>query len=172
MKSIETERLILRNFKEEDYDDLFELLSQRKDDLFEAYPGITFENGREHLKYRLGNDEFVAISLKSENKIIGNICLGKRNFNTLEIGYIVNKRYQRKGYAKEAATRLIEEAFSSGVHRIYGESNPRNECSISFLESLGFVQEALFKQNVSSRNDKDGKPIYQDTAVFSLLSDK
>ena len=51
MKKIETERLILRNFEESDYEDLFEFLAQRKEDDFEAYPDITYENGREHLAY-------------------------------------------------------------------------------------------------------------------------
>lgn len=36
MKTIETERLILRNFEDSDYDDLFEFLSQRKEDEFES----------------------------------------------------------------------------------------------------------------------------------------
>lgn len=53
MKAIETERLVLRNFEENDYDDLFEFLSRRKNDKFESYPQITYENGGEHLAYRL-----------------------------------------------------------------------------------------------------------------------
>lgn len=36
---IETERMILRRFKETDYKDLFEYLFQLKDDEFEGYPG-------------------------------------------------------------------------------------------------------------------------------------
>ena len=52
MKELKTERLLLRAFKELDYDDLFEYLSQLENDEFEGYPGITYENGREHLKYR------------------------------------------------------------------------------------------------------------------------
>ena len=39
---IETERLILREFKDTDYDDLFEFLSQLENDEFEGYPGITY----------------------------------------------------------------------------------------------------------------------------------
>lgn len=37
MKTMETERLILRNFQESDYDDVYEFLSQRKEDDFEVY---------------------------------------------------------------------------------------------------------------------------------------
>ena len=44
---IETDRIILRQFEESDYDDLYEFLSQRKEDEFEAYPGINYENGKE-----------------------------------------------------------------------------------------------------------------------------
>ena len=72
-----TERLVLRQFKEADYDDLYEFLSQLKDDEFEGYPGITYENGREHLKYRVGSEEFYAIELKESGKVIGNIYCGK-----------------------------------------------------------------------------------------------
>ena len=60
MNEIKTERLILRPFRESDYDDLYEFLSQLKDDEFEEYPGITYENGKKHLEYRLGSAEFYA----------------------------------------------------------------------------------------------------------------
>ena len=55
MARIMTERLVLRPFRESDYDDLFEMLSQLEDDEFEGYPGVTYENGREYLAYRLGS---------------------------------------------------------------------------------------------------------------------
>ena len=59
MESIETERLILRPFRESDNGDLFEFLYQLRDDEFESCPGITWENGREHLQYRLNSGEFM-----------------------------------------------------------------------------------------------------------------
>ena len=114
MKEIITERLILRGFKEKDYDDLYEYLSQLRDDEFEGYPGITYENGREHLKYRVGSDEFYAIELKETGKVIGNIYYGKRDFEAREVGYIVNKNYQRRGYASEALSAVIDNAFHGG----------------------------------------------------------
>ena len=42
MTTIETSRLLLRPFEERDYDDLYEFLSQRREEQFEAYPGITY----------------------------------------------------------------------------------------------------------------------------------
>ena len=46
MNEIKTERLILRPFRESDYDDLYYFLSQLKDDEFDGYPGITYEKGK------------------------------------------------------------------------------------------------------------------------------
>ena len=40
MKIIRTGRLILRPFKESDYDDLYEFLSQLENDEFEGYPEV------------------------------------------------------------------------------------------------------------------------------------
>lgn len=128
MNTIETERLILRNFEDSDYDDLFEFLSQRKEDEFEAYPDITYENGHEHLSYRVQNDEFIAIQLKEIGKVIGKVYFGNRDFESKELGYIVNKDHQRKGYAREAITEVLKAACKAGVHRVYVECDPENEC--------------------------------------------
>ena len=57
MHEIRTERMLLRPFRESDYGDLFEFLFQLEDNEFESYPGITWENGREHLKYRLRSNK-------------------------------------------------------------------------------------------------------------------
>lgn len=167
---IETERLLLRKFEEKDYDDLYEFLSQRKEDEFEAYPDITYENGREHLKYRVESDEFFAIVLKENEKVIGNVYFGNRDFDAKEVGYIVNKRYQRKGYASEAIQAVIEDGFEHKVHRVFAECDPRNECSWKLLEHLGFEREACFKQNVFFRKDENGNPLWQDTYVYALLN--
>ena len=126
MNRIETQRLLLRPFEKTDYDDLFELLSQRKYDEFEAYPEITYENGR----------------------VIGNVYFGNRDFEAKEVGYIINKNYQRQGYASEAIKAVIDDGFKNNVHRVYAECNPNNTCSWQLLEHLHFKREAFFKQNV------------------------
>ena len=171
MDRIETARLILRPFEERDYDDLYEFLSQRREDFFEAYPDITYENGRGHLAYRLGSSDFFAMELKETGKVIGNIYYGARDFFVREIGYIVNKNYQRKGYASEALTAVLRHGFETGLHRAFAECDPRNECSWGLLEKLGFRREALLRQNVWFRKDADGAPIWQDTYVYALLNE-
>ena len=81
MEEIITERLVLREFRETDYDDLCEVLSQLEDNEFEGYPGITYENGIGHLKSRMESDEFYAMELKESGKLIGNIYCGNRDFD-------------------------------------------------------------------------------------------
>ena len=167
---LETARLILRKFIEADYDDLYEFLSQLRDNEFEGYPGIDYENGREHLKYRVGSDEFYAIELKESGKVIGNVYFGKRDFEAKEIGYIVNRDYQRKGYALEAINAVIDMAFSEEIHRVFAECDPRNECSWRLLEKAGLVREAHFRENVFFHRDEYGQPKWKDTYVYAIIA--
>ena len=170
MEAIITKRLVLRQFREDDYDDLYEFLSQLRDDEFEGYPGITYENGREHLAYRLGSEEFYAVALREGGKVIGNIYCGNRDYNAREIGYIINADYQRRGYALEALEAVIERVFRSGAHRVYAECDPRNTCSWKLLEKAGLTREAHFRQNIYFRTDADGKPVWKDTYVYARLN--
>ena len=169
MREIRTKRLLLRPFRESDYDDLFEFLSQLEDDEFEGYPGITCENGRQHLAYRLGSEEFCAMELKESGKVIGNICCGNRDFAAREVGYIVNKHYQQQGYAAEALSAVIAQAFREGIHRVYAECDPRNVPSWKLLEKVGLRREAYFRQNIWFRRDGNGAPVWKDTLIYAIL---
>ena len=54
------------------------------------------------------------MELSSRGKVIGNIYCGKRDFNAREVGYIVNKNYQQKGYATEALCAVLDYLFQKG----------------------------------------------------------
>ncbi len=172
MKEIRTERLLLRQFQESDYDDLFEFLSQLKDDEFEGYPGITYENGREFLLQRLGSEEFYAVALPDSGKVIGNIYCGNRDYNAKEVGYIINRNYQKMGYAGEALSAVIGNAFRQGIHRVFAECDPRNIASWKLLEKVGLRREAHFRQNIWFHKDKSGTPIWKDTYVYAKLNEE
>lgn len=169
---IETERLILRKFRSTDYDDLFEFLYQLENDEFEGYPGITYENGKEHLAYRIDSQDFWAIALKDTGKVIGNIYCGARDFDAAEVGFIINRDYQGRGYAGEALSAVIQNRFMSGTHRIYAECDPRNISSWKLLEKVGMKREAFFRKNIYFHKDDNGNPIWKDTYVYAILGDK
>lgn len=167
----ETERLILRRYKKEDLQDLFEYLSDKDVVEYEPYKTMTFDEAKENLEWRIGTEEMIAVELKSSHKMIGNVYLGKRDFEALEIGYVFNRNYWGNGYATESCKALIQKAFSNGVHRIYAECDPLNENSWKLLESLGFRREAHFRKNVYFWKDENGKAIWKDTYIYAKLND-
>lgn len=165
---IDTDRLILRWFSEKDLLDLFEYLSDPEVVKFEPYRPMTLEDVREELDQRIASDEMVAVELKSSGKVIGNIYLGKRENNALEIGFVFNKDYWKQGYARESCEALIREAFASGIDRIIAYCDPENQNSCKLLERLGFTRTAHLEKNVFFWEDSNGQPIWKDTYIYTL----
>lgn len=165
----ETERLILRRYQKEDLHDLFEYLSDIEVVEYEPYKPLTFDETKENLKWRIGTDEMIAMELKSSHKMIGNVYMGKREFEAREIGYVLNRNYWGQGYAAESCEALIQRAFSNGIHRIYAECDPLNQRSWKLLEALGFQREAHFRKNVYFWKDENEKAIWKDTYVYARL---
>lgn len=166
----ETERLILRRYTENDLQDLYEYLSNPRVVSYEPYKPMTMEEVKENLQWRISTDEMIAVELKATNKMIGNVYLGKRDFDSLEMGYVFNEYYWKKGYAKESCAKLVELAFQDGIHRIYAECDPENVNSWGLLEKLGFVREGYLKQNVYFWRDENNRPIWKDTFIYSRLN--
>ena len=166
---LETDRLILRRYHQEDLQDLYEYLSDEEVVKYEPYRAMDMEETIRELDVRIASGEMIAVVLKENGKLIGNLYLSQRDFDSLELGYVFNKHYWRQGYAKESCKALIQKAFSGATHRIYAECDPDNTASWKLLERLGFAREAHFKQNVYFRKDDQGNPIWKDTFVYSLL---
>lgn len=169
---IETDRLILRRYCKDDLQDLYEYLSDEEVVKYEPYPPMNITEAEEVLSRRISTDEMIAVELKTNHKMIGNVYLGKRDFESLEIGYVFNKQYWRQGYAKESCLALIKKTFSEGIHRIFAECDPCNLGSWKLLESLGFTKEAHLRQNIYFWKDADNKPIWKDTFIYAILNKK
>lgn len=166
---LETERLTLRRFRESDLLDLHEYLSDPQVVAYEPYKPMTVEEVKENLAWRVFTDEMIAVELKTTGKLIGNVYLGRRDHDALEIGFVFNRSYQHRGYARESCEKLIDAAFAAGVHRIYAECDPENTASWGLLERLGFAREGRLRQNVYFWKDAAGKPIWKDTYIYALL---
>lgn len=167
----ETERLVLRRYRKDDLQDLYDYLSDTEVVKFEPYKAMTLEETKSNLKWRISTDEMIAVELKSNHKMIGNVYLGKRDFEALEIGYVFNRAYWGKGYAKESCEKLIAHAFSRGIHRIFAECDPQNEGSWRLLEALGFEREAHLRKNVYFWKDDKNEPIWKDTYIYAKLKE-
>ena len=166
----ETSRLILRRYQAGDLEDLFEYLSDRETLAFEPYESMDLSETQKELTRRISSQEMIAAELKDSGKMIGNVYLGKRDFQALELGFVFNREYWGKGLAAEACRELVRIAFESGVHRIFAECDPLNENSWRLLEALGFCREGHLKQNVYFKNDQNGNPIWKDTYIYSKLN--
>ena len=167
----QTNRLILRRYCLSDLQDLYEYLSDPEVVKYEPYKPMTMGEVRENLAWRISTEEMIAVERKADGKMIGNIYLGNRDFDALELGYVFHRNAWGQGYAKESCEALISRAFARGVHRIYAECDPENAASWRLLEALGFVREAHLKQNVYFWKDEKGQPIWKDTFVYARLNE-
>ncbi|MCL1927775.1 MAG: GNAT family N-acetyltransferase [Treponema sp.] len=168
---IKTKKLIIRNFKENDYKDLFEYLSDKETYKYEPGEPITIETAKSLCKKRSKNNDFLAVQLK--NKIIGHIYLGQiepKSIKTWETGFIFNKKYQGKGYATEALKAVIEYGFKkTDIHKIIAHCNPKNISSWKLLERIKMKREGKLRENIYFNVDNKGNPLWNDTYEYGIL---
>ena len=137
---IQTDRLILRRYCKDDLRDLFEYLSDAEVIKYEPYKPMSLMEAREELDKRIANKEMIAVVLKTTNKLIGNLYLGKREFESLEIGYVFNKQYWGQGYATEVLSELVHYAKEElGISEIYANIDERNIASLRVAEKCGVL---------------------------------
>ena len=169
---LETERLIIRYFEENDDNDLYEYLSKGEVVKYEPYEAFTYERAKEETKRRETDHNFYAVALKS-GKVIGNLYFAEGEFDTWEIGYVFNDSYWGQGYATEAVNALLAEAFDKwNVRRVIAMCNPENESSWKLMERVGMRREGHLKKNVFFFKDENGEPIWQDTYEYGLLREE
>lgn len=167
---LETERLILRPFREMDLQDLYVYLSDAQTVRYEPYKPMTLAETEDNLRWRMGTEAMIAVERREDHKLIGNLYFARGEFDTAELGYVFNRRFWGRGYASESCRALINQAFAEGTHRIVAECDPENVNSWRLLEALGFNREAHLRQNVYFWKDEQGNPIWKDTYVYARLS--
>lgn len=173
---LETERLKLRRFSPDDWEDLYEYLSLEEVVKFEPYDVYTKEQSKEEAMNRSQQEAFWAVCLKSENKLIGNVYFNQqepKDFYTWEIGYVFNPSYYGKGYATESCKRILEYGFKEQkARRIVAMCNPENKPSWRLLERLNMRREGHLRENIYFKCNENGEPIWNDTYEYAILSDE
>ena len=177
---IETERLILRPFRESDVADVFEYLREPVVNCFANMQLNSLEEAKEEMEKRVGETEYYfAIVLKDADKVIGEIDAYPEHgephntsspFDTFSPCWMLNDVYQGKGYAYEAAHAFFDYLFrEKGARRIYAYTEDYNLPSQHLCEKLGMRREGLFKEFVSFVNNPDGTPHYENTIQYAVL---
>lgn len=173
---IETKRLKIRKFTEEDYQDLYEYLSLPLIYKYEPGEPINITQAKELAVERSKANDFWAVVLFAEKKMIGHLYFKQiepLKYMTWEFGFIFSPKYWRKGYAKEAAKAFLEYAFNKyNTHRVVAHCNPDNMASWKLLESVGMRREGFFKKDVFFRKDAKGVPLWFDSYTYAILKEE
>ncbi len=171
---IETERLILRQYRLADASDLVEGLNNINVTKWLAgapYPytkedALMFIN--ESLDKKLYN---FAIVLKSENKVIGGTQLTNiDNFNGMAGGGIwIDEKYWGKGYGTEAFGARIKYAFEElGLRRLENGYFKENEKSHKMQLRFGYKDEGIRRKKFVSK----GSGKIEDEYITGLLKEE
>ena len=174
---IETERLILRPFSEDDAEDVLEYLREPTVHCFASMRLDSLEAARNEMKQRRGDELYLAIVLKETGKVIGEIFAHPEGNepedeikDTFSPCWMLNLNYSGKGYAYEAARAYFDYLFNEkGARRIYAYTEDSNIPSQRLCERLGMRREGLFMEFVSFINNPDGTPLYENTMQYAIL---
>lgn len=173
---LETERLILREFKATDWKAVHEYASDPEVVKFmewgpnstretQAFIDMAVEKQREKPRRTF---EF-AVTLKSDGALIGaaGMRLNPSTDEVADIGYCYNKKYWRQGYSSEACARLIRMGFVDlSLHRIWATCDADNLGSAAVLRKCGMTQEGHL------RSERSIKGHWRDTLLFAILRDE
>lgn len=147
MKTLETERLILRSWKLDDLDDFYEYASNPN---VGWEPHKTKDISMNILKSFMDNDEVWALVHKGNMKVIGLIGLHnkdkKRCVNSRMIGYVLSEDYWGQGLMTEGVNRVIKYAFEDeNVELVSCYHYPFNNRSKRVIEKCNFKFEGILR---------------------------
>jgi RimJ/RimL family protein N-acetyltransferase len=174
---IETERLLIRPYRESDYDALLKMQSREDVTRYLLYGPKSPAEVRESLALRMalqpldtdGQAVTLAVELRATGQHLGDITLFmvSTEHRKGEIGFVFHPDFQGQGYAAEAARAVLAAGFERlGMHRIEGRCDARNTASAALLKRLGLRQEAHFVRNEFLKGE------WTDELVFAVLEDE
>jgi ribosomal-protein-alanine N-acetyltransferase len=175
--TLETERLILRRFTQEDAEPMFRNWCADADVtkflMWKTHESI--EETRRVLhdvwlsKYDQPDFYQWAIEPKSLHEPIGSIGVVENSDETqmVHIGYCIGKAWWHKVYTSEALTALIRFFFEEvGANRIESRHDPRNLNSGKVMTKCGLQYEGTHRQ--SDINNQGG---FCDAAYYAILAE-
>jgi ribosomal-protein-alanine N-acetyltransferase len=173
MTTLETERLILREFEEDDLQAVQEYASDSEVVRYMEWGPNTEKDTREFLQRafdqrqkRPRSEYGLAVILKSENQLVGGggIYIANPDHKEAELGYCFNRRFWGQGYATEAARAFVAFGFAElGLHRIYATCDPANVASARVMEKIGMQREGHL------RGHRWMKGRWRDSYLYAIL---
>ena len=148
MNKLIGDRIILRNWKKKDCNDLFEYASMPNIGPTVGWqPHKNIDESIKIIEKFIADDDVYALELKEEKKVIGSVGFHNRSFdskynnkNKREITIVINPIYWNKGYAYEASNLLIEYAFNNlGLDMVWMCCNEKNEKSQTICQKQHYT---------------------------------
>ncbi|MEC4819350.1 MAG: GNAT family protein [Scytonema sp. PMC 1069.18] len=153
---IETQRLILRDFTESDWQGVHLYASDPEVVRYLPFGPNTEEETKNFLQTEIKahrkrhRQHFaLAVTLKENKQVIGACRLSISNPNKREssIGFALARQFWGQGYATETAAKLLEFGFQQlNLHRIFALSDPQNHHSMRVLVKIGMRQEGYLRE--------------------------
>lgn len=155
--SLETERLILKQYQLPDWQDWASLRKQSKSMLQPWEPTWSWDvlskkSFKKRVDYNLENwqkDKSYALLCwrKEDDVLVGGVTLSdirRSIYGAGILGYWCGRPFLRQGYTFEAVQRTIEFAFTDlNLQRLGATCMPENIGSLALLEKAGFRKEGL-----------------------------
>ena len=174
--ALRTPRLILREFRESDFDAVHAYGSDPEVSRFMVWGPNTPEATREFLDRVLAAQAVwprpavsAAVQLADSGRLIGSAelrVLDRANRHG-EFGYCFHQDAWGQGYGPETASALIVQGLGPmGLHRITATCDVRNRKSWRGMEKLGMRREATF------RKDMRVKRRWRDTYLYAILKEE
>lgn len=149
-----TNRLILRNFKDTDIEELFDYKNNDECKKYQRYYDtskkylMNFISINRNKVFLSETEQHFAVTLKT-GELIGDLSIFFKN-RTITLGYTISYKYQRNGYAFEILSSLIEEIHNKyNNYEIVAMTEKDNEASINLLNKLGFKNEG-YEEKIDS----------------------
>ena len=181
MEEINTGRLLLRQWKIEDCDDLYEYGKDEEVGPNAGWrPHKSVEESQKIIEMFIRNNDSYAIVLKEENKVIGGIGLhNKRTAENVqglrqrEIGYVLNPKYWGNGYVPEAVESLLAYGFNKmNLDLIWCGHYDYNYKSKRVNEKCGFNYKFTRKEKLVFFNDREVKVLYYNMSKEEYMERK
>ena len=173
---IESERLILRRFKDSD---LAPFMAYRNDPevaRYQSWDSCDEQEARAFIREMESAQPGVpgewfqfAIESKETQDLIGDCALrvDEHEPYRAEIGFTLAREHQGKGFASEAVSLLLDYAFGTlGLHRVVAIADCRNAPSVALLERVGMRREGHFLENVWFKGG------WTDEYLYAVLKDE
>ncbi len=167
-----TARLVLREVEPDDWRALLAIEAQAAVNQYQGYDPFTEERARTTVARAIAGAQEsprarieLAITLAGTFVGMGGIIRSGHDLACGELFVSLDPAHHRGGLVTEAGRAFLAFAFDTvGMHRIFGDCDPRNEASWRLMERLGLRREGHLRENVYAKGE------WCDSYVYGLLA--